>query len=40
MENIRKVIIDKSDADFETVLAPVKAFYAKQDCATLLNKLC
>ncbi len=29
MENIRKVIIDKSDVDAETVLAPVQAYFAK-----------
>ena len=29
MESIKKTIIDKSDVDPETVLAPVKAFYAK-----------
>ena len=40
MENIRKVIIEKSDVDAETVLAPVQAYFAKQDCTTLLNKLC
>jgi hypothetical protein len=29
MENIRKVIIDKSDVDAETILAPVQAYFAK-----------
>lgn len=29
MDNIRKVITDKSDADVEAVLAPVQAYFAK-----------
>ena len=40
MENIKKIIIEKSDVDSETILAPVKAYYAKLDCQSLLNKLC
>ena len=39
LEFIRKTIEQKSDSDFETILAPVKAHYAKGDCNILLNKL-
>ena len=29
----------KTESDFETVIAPIKAFFVKNDCSNLLNKL-
>lgn len=43
MESIKKMITnieEKSVVDYDTVIAPIKAHYAKNDCQTLLNKLC
>jgi hypothetical protein len=30
----------KSESDYETILAPVKAHFVKGDCNNILNKLC
>lgn len=40
MENISKAMGPDRSEEFENIIAPVKAYSCKNDCANFLNKLC
>ena len=40
MDNLKKQLGNEKASEFDSIATPVKAFLAKNECQTLLNKMC